>query len=79
MLMSGKYGYCSSNGNYIYYIEKIELEWKRSWLTQWVSLLMSMIIVYGREWADVIIPCDSPDFENMIWDFGFRFWNPEII
>ena len=26
MLMSGKYGYCSSNGNYIYYIEKIELE-----------------------------------------------------
>jgi hypothetical protein len=33
MLMSGKYGYCSSNGNYIYYIEKIELEWAISWLT----------------------------------------------
>lgn len=26
MLMSGKYGYCSLKGGYIYYIEKIELE-----------------------------------------------------
>ena len=26
MLMSGKYGYCPFKGNYIYYIEKIELK-----------------------------------------------------
>lgn len=37
------------------------------------ALLMLIIIVYGRGEANVIISGGSPDFENMIWDFGFRF------
>lgn len=37
------------------------------------ALLMLIIIVYGRGEANVIISGGSPDFENVIWDFGFRF------
>lgn len=53
--------------------KKLNLNEKQAGSLSEPALLMLMIIVYGREEADVIISCDSPDFENTISDFGFRF------
>ena len=44
--------------------KKLNLNEKQAGLLSEPALLMLMIIVYGREEADVIISCDSPDFEQ---------------